>query len=105
MITMVARMRVSPENAPAYEKLMDDVTRQTLENEPGVIHYSWARSASDPGMYVVIEVYQDEKVHAAHMTADYVRNSIPHSVALVDGKFDIQQYVSPGQEPVQLRHG
>jgi quinol monooxygenase YgiN len=105
MITMVARMRVPPENAAAYEELMDYVTDMTLTNEPGVKYYAWARSADEPGVYVVVEVYEDEKAQAAHMATDWVRNSIPKTQALVDGKFEIRQYVSPGQEPVKLMHG
>jgi quinol monooxygenase YgiN len=98
-------MRVLPENAAAYEQLMDEVRELTLSNEPGVKYYAWARSASEPDMSVVVEVYEDEKVHAAHMASEWVVNSIPRSRALVDGGFDIKQYVSPGQEPVKLKHG
>ena len=51
MITMIARMAVPPENVAAYEKLMAHVTEQTLQNESGVIHYGWARSATEPGVW------------------------------------------------------
>lgn len=102
MITMIARMRVPPENAAAYEELMAHVTGMTLGNEPGVPYYGWARSADEPGIYVVVEVYRDAEAHAAHMASDWVRTSIPVTLGLVEGKFDIKQYVSPGQEPVRL---
>jgi quinol monooxygenase YgiN len=105
MITMIARMRVPPENAAAYEELMTHVADMTLRNEPGVPYYAWAKSADEPDIYVVVEVYQDEKVHAAHMASEWVRNSIPVSRRLVEGGFDITQYVSPGQAPVKLKHG
>jgi len=104
MITMIAHMRVPPENAPAYEALMTHVTEQTLQHEPGVLHYAWARSADEPGLYVVVEVYRDEIAHAAHMNTDWVRESIPQAAGLVQGTFEIKQYVSPGQEPVLLKH-
>lgn len=105
MITMVARMRVPPENAAAYEELMDHVTQMTLTKEPGVRYYAWARSADEPDMYVVVEVYEDEHAQASHMATKWVRNSIPKTQALVDGRFEIKQYITPGQEPVKLRHG
>ena len=105
MITMIARMRVAPENAAAYEKLMTEVTDLTLSNEPGVRYYAWAKSADEPDSYVVVEVYEDEKAQASHMATDWVRNSIPRTQGLVDGGFEIRQYVTPGQEPVRLRHG
>ena len=105
MITMIARMRVSQENAAAYEELLDNVTDMTRRHEPGVLYYGWARSADEPGIYVVVEVYEDEKAQAAHMATDWVRNSLPVSQGLVEGDFEISQYVSPGQAPVALMHG
>lgn len=105
MITMIARMAVLPENATAYEELMTRVADMTLKNEPGVAYYAWAKSVSEPDIYVVVEVYRDAQVHAAHMASEWVRQSIPVSRKLVEGKLDIKQYVTPGQEPVVLRHG
>jgi quinol monooxygenase YgiN len=98
-------MRGKPENAAAYEKLMSYVAEMTLRNEPGVPYYAFSKSVSEPDTYVVIEVYQDAQVHAAHMASAWVRNSIPVTRALIEGKFDIRQYVTPGQEPVKLQHG
>lgn len=105
MITMIARMRVAPENAAAYEELMTYVTEMTRSHEPGVPYYAWAKSADEPDVYVVVEVYRDAQVHAAHMAADWVRQSLPVARSLVAGDFEIQQYVTPGQAPVVLQHG
>ena len=103
MITMIARMRVSPENAAAYEELLTHVADMTLKNEPGVPYYAWSKSADEPDIYLVVEVYEDEKVHAAHMASEWVRDSLPVASKLIEGKPDIKQYVSPGQEPVALK--
>ena len=105
MITMIARMRVRPENAAAYEALMDHVVAMTLQNEKGVPYYAWAKSSTEPDTYVVIEVYENAEVHAAHMASPWVRESLPRSVNLVDGGFEIRQYVSQGSEPVRLTMG
>ena len=67
---------------------------------PACPYYAWAKSADEPGTYVVIEVYRDAATHAAHMASPWVTESLPRSIALVDGGFDIQQYVSEGSEPV-----
>jgi quinol monooxygenase YgiN len=104
MITMVARMRVSPENAAEWTAMMDHVVAMTLANEPGVPWYAWSKSATEPDTYVVIEVYADAKAHAAHMASPWVVESLPRSIAQVNGGFDIQQYVSGDSEPVVLRH-
>ncbi len=102
MITMIAHMRVRPENAAGYEALMDEVAATTRANEPGVVYYAWSKSAFEPDTYVVIEVYENAEVHTAHMASPWVQGSIPRSIALVDGKFDIRQYVSGGSQPVKL---
>jgi quinol monooxygenase YgiN len=99
VITFVAQMKVRPENAAAYEMLLTTVRDQTLANEPGVAWYSFGKSADEPDSYVVIEVYRDAAAHAAHMRTEWVIASIPKSRALVDGQFDIRQFVSPGTEP------
>lgn len=99
---MIAHMRVRAENAAAYEALLDEVAAATRANEPGVAYYAWSKSATEPDTYVVIEVYDDAEVHAAHMASPWVQGSIPKSIALVDGKFDIRQYVSSGSAPVKL---
>lgn len=105
MITMIAHMRVAPENAAKYEALLSRVTACTLRNEPGVPYYAWSQSAEEPGLYVVIEVYADAEAHAAHMASEWVQVSLPDALHLVEGKIEIQQYVSPGQEPVSLKYG
>lgn len=102
---MIAHLRVKPENSAAYEELMTYVADMTLKHEPGVPYYAFSKSVSEPDTYVVIEVYQDAVVHAAHMASAWVKQSIPVSRSLVEGKFDIKQYVTRGQEPVKLKHG
>jgi quinol monooxygenase YgiN len=99
VITFVAQMNVRPEHAAAYEALLTQVRDQTLANEPGVVWYSFGQSADTPGSYVVIEIYRDAAAHAAHMQTAWVIDSIPQSRALVEGRFDIRQFVSPGTAP------
>jgi quinol monooxygenase YgiN len=104
VITFITHMRVGSENAAAFESLMTDMCEKVREQEPEVLHYTFARSANDPTAYVVIEVYRDASAHAAHMETAWVKSSIPKSTLLVEkGTFDIRQYVSPGTEPVRRR--
>jgi quinol monooxygenase YgiN len=46
------------------------------------------------------EVYRDAEVHAAHMASSWVRESLPKSAALIEGRPRIRQYVSGGSQPV-----
>jgi quinol monooxygenase YgiN len=101
MITMIAHLRVKPENAAAFEALMAHVSELTHEHEPGVVYYEYAKSADEPDTYVVIEVYRDAEVHAGHMASAWVKESLPKSAALIEGRPHIRQYVSGGSQPVR----
>ena len=103
MITFIVHLRVRPENASEFEALMTDVATMTHEHEPGVVYYEFAKSVDEADTYVVIEVYRDVEVHAAHMASNWVRQSLPLTARLIDGKPRINQYVSRGSEPVRHR--
>jgi quinol monooxygenase YgiN len=103
VITFIAHLRVKPENAHAFEMLMTHVADMTHRHEPGVAYYEFAKSVDEPDTYVVVEVYRDPEVHAAHMAAAWVKESLPRSARLIEGKPAIKQYVTPGDEPVVRR--
>jgi len=103
MITFIAHLKVRPENGPAFEALMTHVRDLTRQHEPGVAYYDFGKSVDEPDTYVVIEVYRDAGAQAAHMQTDWVAESIPLSRRLVEGKFNIKQYVSPGVAPAIRR--
>jgi quinol monooxygenase YgiN len=99
MITFITHVQVMPENVAAFEALLTHVRDMTRKHEGGVPYYDFGRSVDEPGTYAVIEVYRDAAAHTAHMKTDWVAQSIPESRRLVDGKFNIKQYVGPGIEP------
>ncbi len=103
MITFIAHLRVPPENAEAYEALMAYVAEQTRANEPGVLWYDYARAEDDPETWVVVEVYRDAEAQAAHMATPWVRESLPRSLALIEGRPQIRQYLGEGRAPVTQR--
>lgn len=98
---MICHLRVLPENAAAFEALMDHVVARTREREPGVVHYACARSVDEPDTYAVVEVYRDAEAHAAHMTRPWVTESLPKSAALIEGLPHIRQYVDDGSQPAR----
>jgi quinol monooxygenase YgiN len=103
VITFIAHLRVKPEYAAALEELITYVRAMTLEHEPGVAWYEFSKSVDEPDTYVVVEVYRDVAVQAAHMATEWVRGSLPKSMKLIEGRPDIKQYVNGGSEPVLIR--
>ncbi|HEX4376867.1 MAG TPA: antibiotic biosynthesis monooxygenase [Steroidobacteraceae bacterium] len=103
MITFIAHVRVKAHNAEAFEALMAEVAARTHEHEPGVAYYECSLCVDDPEIYVVIEVYRDVAVHSAHMKSDWVTQSLPKALQLMEGRPEIRQYVTRGAEPVRQR--
>jgi quinol monooxygenase YgiN len=99
MITFIAHFTVAPENAPAFEELLNHVV--TMSNtEPGVVYYDMAQSVEDAATYSVVEVYRDQEAVAAHGQTAWVTESVPQFLSLIDGLPEIRQYVRPGTAPV-----
>jgi len=95
MITYLTHMRVEPESALAFEAAVAEMTRNVREREPGVTYYGCAKSAEDPEIYVVIEIYRDEAAFEAHWNTDYIRPLLARATALVkDEAFDSKRYES-----------
>jgi quinol monooxygenase YgiN len=103
LITFIAHLQVPPQNAQAFEDLMTHVTTMTLENEPGVVYYGFAKSVEAGHKYVVIEVYRDQTACAAHGGNAWVTESVPKMLELTEGMPQLVQYVSPGADPVVSR--
>ena len=107
MITFITHLRVRPENGPAFEALLTRVRDSTRAHEPDVVYYDFGKSTDEAEVYFVVEVYRDAAAHAAHMRTPWVVESIPQTRRLIEGGFDIKQYVSPGTTPAvrQLKEG
>jgi quinol monooxygenase YgiN len=103
MIIFIAHLHVPRQNASAFEELMTYVTAMTNEHESGVAYYGFAKSVDEADTYVVVEVYRDRAACASHGDTDWVRESVPKSMRLIEGMPNIMQYVSPGTEPVVSR--
>jgi len=48
MIMFIVHLDVPPENSGAFEELMTYVAATSLEREPGVLHYAFAKSVDEP---------------------------------------------------------
>lgn len=82
---------------------MTYVAAMSNEHEPGVVYYAFAKSVEDADTYVAIEIYRDQEAVAAHGDTEWVRESVPQSLRLIEGMPRIAQYVSAGTDPVVSR--
>ena len=100
LITFIVHLRVPSENGAAFEELMTYVATMSSQREPGVVYYSFAKSVDEADTYVAVEVYRDSAAVAAHGETEWVRDSVPEPLRLIEGMPRIMQYVSPGTAPV-----
>ena len=66
MILIVVKQPVRAKYADDFPSLVGDFTAAS-RTEPGCISFDWYRSADDPNLWVLIEVFQDEDAGQAHV--------------------------------------
>jgi quinol monooxygenase YgiN len=95
MITFIAHFTVPPSNTAAFEELLTYVV--TMSNsEPGVVYYGLARSVDEADSYSVVEVYRDQDAVESHGQTEWVVDSVPKFLSLIDGLPHIKQYIGAG---------
>lgn len=99
MITFIAHFIVLPPNASAFEELLTYVSEMS-NSETGVVYYGFAKSVDEADLYSVVEVYRDEDAVASHGQTDWVTQSVPKFLGLIEGMPQIKQYVGTGAAPV-----
>ena len=75
MVVIVARHVVRPEIAREFPRLFEDFSAATRA-EPGNITFEWSRSADDPQVYYLVEVFRDEAASAAHVASEHFRAAV-----------------------------
>lgn len=75
MIVNVVRQPVRAEYADEWPALVKDITRAS-QAEPGCITYEWCRSADDPNLWVLVEVFRDAEAGQAHVESDHFKTAM-----------------------------
>ena len=66
MILIVVKQPVRAKYADDFASLVGDFTTASRA-EPGCISFDWYRSADDPNLWVLIELFRDEEAGKAHV--------------------------------------
>lgn len=69
MILIVVKFEVMPEYVDSWLDLTRSFTEATRA-EPGNIFYEWNRSVEEPGVFTLIEAFQDDAAEA-HVSSDH----------------------------------
>ena len=66
-VSVVANLTVKQGKEDEFLALWDDLLAHVEANEPGTQHYVLHRSTSEPNVFYVTEVYDDQAALDAHM--------------------------------------
>ncbi|MCU1452047.1 MAG: antibiotic biosynthesis monooxygenase [Acidimicrobiales bacterium] len=72
MILIVVKQPVRAKYADDFGSLVADFTTASRA-EPGNISFDWCRSADDPNLWVLIEVFRDAEAGEAHVQSDHFK--------------------------------
>ena len=76
-IIILVTFNVRPDTARKFEAAISELAGHVLSQEPGVSHYQLARSATDPLVYHMWEVYADKAALEAHGSTGHMAAARP----------------------------
>ncbi|HVX17779.1 MAG TPA: putative quinol monooxygenase [Acidimicrobiales bacterium] len=74
MILIVVKQPVREKYADDFPSLVADFTTASRA-EPGCISFDWCRSADDPNLWMLIEVFRDEAAGQVHVDSEHFRTA------------------------------
>ena len=69
-VSVVAKLTIKPEKADEFADQWDSLIAHIDANEPGTEHYVLHRSTTEPNVFYVTEVYENQAALDAHMGSD-----------------------------------
>ena len=75
MILVVVKQPVAPSTPTTSPSLVDEFTRATRA-EAGNISFDWCRSADDPNLWILIEVFRDRESGDAHVQTPHFKTAM-----------------------------
>ncbi len=71
MIVRIAEIEVHPQHLSQYLAFANEVDRQSVEKEPGVICLFPMQSAENPTIIRILEIYASEAAYQSHLKTDH----------------------------------
>jgi len=95
MILIVVKQPVRAKYADDWPALVEDFTTATRA-EPGNISFDWYRSAEDPNLWVLVEVFRDADAGEAHVQSAHFKEAMAQFPRLLAGVPEIIHVDAPG---------
>jgi quinol monooxygenase YgiN len=85
MTVFYALLKVKPEKAQDFERLQQELSKLTHENEPDTIVYDVIRSRDKPNVYAVYARFRDEAAFQYHQGTPFHERLVPPIFECLDG--------------------
>lgn len=95
MILVVVKQLVRSKYADEWPSLVEDFTTATRA-EPGNISFDWYRSAENPNLWVLVEVFRDAEAGEAHVQSDHFKAAMSEMPRLLADVPEIIHVEAPG---------
>ncbi|MGH9097352.1 MAG: putative quinol monooxygenase [Acidimicrobiales bacterium] len=95
MILIVVKQRVRSKYADDWPSLVEEFTTSTRA-EPGNISFDWSRSAEDPKVWVLVEVFRDAEAGKAHVESAHFKAATEQMPNWLGGVPEIIHVEAPG---------
>jgi quinol monooxygenase YgiN len=69
-VSVVAKLTIKPDKADEFPAQWDLLIDHIAANEPGCEHYTLHRSSTEPNVFYVTEIYENQAALDAHMGSD-----------------------------------
>jgi quinol monooxygenase YgiN len=91
MIGAIAILRTKEGTGADFESAFAKLSAAVRANEPGNLVYQLCRSRTEPGVYKVLEVYQDEEAVAAHRGSAHFKELGAALGPYMTGRAEVEQ--------------
>ena len=90
MTCFIARLTVKPGREAEFERLQQELSQLTHQNEPNTYVYDVIRHRTEPGVYVVYARFKDEASFQHHQATPFHDRLVPPIVDTLAGEMDLQ---------------
>jgi quinol monooxygenase YgiN len=92
MLTVIAKLKVKPDQAETFEAESKKMIAHVKANEPGTLSYVLHRSTADATTYLFYEVYEDQAAFALHGGSPAMQAFFGAMKGVLDGRPELEMY-------------
>jgi quinol monooxygenase YgiN len=101
VIVVIVKQPVRAKYADEFPSLVEEFTNSS-RSEPGNISFDWYRSADDPNLWILIEIFRDRESGDAHVESPHFKAAMEQMPRLLAAAPEIINVEIPGDSWSQV---